>query len=117
MTRARKASTLTTELTPIEREIPCFRIYPEHEPENYIAETNESLPRDAQEKHARLMAAAPDLRNALEDLLGDRPAVQGGICVRCGRDYRAEGPMEGDCWSDDCPSAIARAALAKAGPS
>jgi hypothetical protein len=44
-----------------EREIPNFRIFPEDEPENYIAETNEHLPAEVQECHARLIASAPQL--------------------------------------------------------
>jgi hypothetical protein len=50
----------------IEREIPCFRIYPEASPEDYVAETNEHLPCDVQEAHARLFVAAPSM---LDDLL------------------------------------------------
>jgi hypothetical protein len=50
----------------IEREIPNFRIFPEDAPENYIAETNEHLPGDEQELHARLIAAAPELRDELQ---------------------------------------------------
>jgi len=54
--------------TTIDREIPNFRIFPEDEPENYIAETNEHLPGDAQERHARLIAAAPQSLDALLDI-------------------------------------------------
>ena len=50
----------------IEREIPNFRIFPEDDPENYIAETNEHLPGDVQEQHALLIAAAPELFEALD---------------------------------------------------
>jgi hypothetical protein len=49
-----------------EKEIPNYRIFPWEDPENYIAETNEHLPGDEQEKHALLISAAPDLREALE---------------------------------------------------
>lgn len=49
-----------------EVEIPNYRIFPWDEPENYIAQTNEHLPGDVQEKHALLISAAPDLREALE---------------------------------------------------
>lgn len=66
------------------------------------------------EANAHLIAAAPELHDALEDLLGDRPSVQGGICIHCGRDFRDEGPMEGNCPSEDCPSTIARAVLVRA---
>jgi hypothetical protein len=61
----------------------------------------------------RLRLAARDVLEALEDLLGDRPAVQGGICQHCGRDYIGDF-LEGDCLSDDCPGEKARAAIAKA---
>ena len=54
-----------------------------------------------------------DLREALIDLLGDRPGVQDGICQHCGRDYMPD-IVEGDCPSDDCPSFQARAVIAKA---
>jgi hypothetical protein len=57
--------------------------------------------------------AVPELLEALIDLLGDRPSVQGGICQHCGRDYIGD-MIEGDCPSDDCPSFKARAAIAKA---
>jgi hypothetical protein len=49
-----------------EKEIPHYRIFPWDDPENYIAETNEHLPGDVQEKHALLITAAPDLHEALE---------------------------------------------------
>jgi hypothetical protein len=62
---------------------------------------------------ARLREAAPLLLEALKDLLGDRPSVQGGVCQYCGRDYISEF-LEGNCPSDDCPSFQARAAIAKA---
>jgi len=49
-----------------EKEIPHYRIFPWENPEHYIAETNENLPGEVQESHARLISAAPDLREALE---------------------------------------------------
>ena len=52
--------------TKSEREIPNFRIFPVDDPENYIAETNEHLPGDTQERYALLIAAAPQLFDALE---------------------------------------------------
>ena len=45
------------------REIPCFRIFPEDDPERWIAQTNEDLPREVQEEAAVIMAEA--LSNAL----------------------------------------------------
>ena len=50
----------------IKREIPGFRIYPQDRPEEFIAQTNEDLPCDVQEAHARLFTAAPELLDALE---------------------------------------------------
>ena len=35
----------------------------------------------------RLRKAASELLNALKDLLGDLPSVQGGVCQHCGREY------------------------------
>ena len=49
-----------------EREIPNFRIFTVDDPKNYIAETNEHLPGDTQERYALLIAAAPQLFDALE---------------------------------------------------
>ena len=49
----------------VEREIPSFRIFPEDEPENYIAETNEHLPGDVQERHARLISASQAMLDTL----------------------------------------------------
>ena len=73
------------------------------------------------EANARLIAAAPKLLEALRDLLGDSPAVQGGDCQWCGREYGDPNDPEitttvpdGDCPSDDCPSFLARAAIAEA---
>lgn len=58
-------------------EIPCFRIYPEDEPDDYIAETNEHLPFDIQEAYARQITASSLMFAALkfalpymEDLAG-----------------------------------------------
>ena len=41
-----------------EREVPCFRIFPEDQPERRIAITNEDLPADVQEEAALIMARA-----------------------------------------------------------
>jgi hypothetical protein len=60
----------------------------------------------------RRRKAAPELLEALKDLLGDLPSVQGGVCQHCGREY--QDIVSGDCPSDDCPSFKARAAIAKA---
>lgn len=52
-----------------------------------------------------------ELLDALIDLLGDLPSVQGGECAHCGREYH---DIEyGDCPSDDCPSFKARAEIAR----
>jgi hypothetical protein len=65
--------------------------------------------------HARLAALNAELLEALHDLLSDRPEIQSGGCIRCGRDYRAEPKLEGgNCPSDDCPSYRARQLLARA---
>ena len=55
----------------------------------------------------------PVLLEALQDLRGDRPEVQGGVCQHCGRDYIHDF-LEGDCLSEDCPATKARAAIATA---
>jgi hypothetical protein len=61
--------------------------------------------------------AAPALLAALKDLLGDQPGVREYQCQWCGRDYRDDDPdldmRTGDCSFDECPSFIARAAIAK----
>jgi hypothetical protein len=66
----------------------------------------------------QLITAAPELLEALIDLLGDQPSVQHGQCLHCERDYRDTNPdfeiETGDCLSGDCPSYKARAAIAKA---
>jgi len=54
-----------TESDGSERELPNYRIFPDDAPEEYIAETNEHLPGDVQESHALLIAAAPQLLDAL----------------------------------------------------
>jgi hypothetical protein len=56
-----------------------------------------------------------DLHSAIDDLLGDKPDIQSGSCVHCGRDYRDEPQLEGGaCPSDDCPGARARSVSARA---
>jgi hypothetical protein len=55
-----------TEADGSESELPNYRIFPDDNPELYIAETNEHLPGDVQEGHARLVTAAPQLLEALE---------------------------------------------------
>lgn len=65
------------------------------------------------ERRDRVRAAAPQLLAALEGILGDCPSVQDGLCRYCGRSY-AHVFMDGDCPSDDCPSFIARRAIAQA---
>jgi hypothetical protein len=48
----------------VERELPCFRIAPEGEPDHWIAQTNPDLPPKVQEEAAFLIA------EALSQLLG-----------------------------------------------
>ena len=60
-----------------------------------------------------LLVLSPALLESLEDLLGGRPDVQGGICQHCGRDYIGDF-LEGPCPSDDCPAHRARALIVKA---
>ena len=65
--------------------------------------------------HARLEALNAELLAALHDLLGDRPDIQSGGCIRCGRDYRAAPELEGgNCPSDDCPGYRAHQLCARA---
>jgi len=86
----------------------CARIvYMEDEQGNVFHEDT------ALDQGYREWSAVGDLIEALKNLLGDRPTVQGGICQCCGRGYIGDF-FEGDCASDDCPSSIARAAIAKA---
>jgi hypothetical protein len=40
------------------RELPCFRIFPEDNPERWIARTNENLPCEVQEEAAVFLAHA-----------------------------------------------------------
>jgi hypothetical protein len=68
--------------------------------------------------NANLIAAAPDLLNALEGLMAgpDTREINGRFeCAHCGRDYGYAGDEAPErCESDDCPAFIARAAIAKA---
>ena len=65
--------------------------------------------------HAELTLLNAELLDALQDLLGDRPDIQSGCCIRCGRDYRAEPELQGrNCSSDDCPGYRARQLCARA---
>lgn len=66
-------------------------------------------------QNRQLRSVNIELLAALDDLLGDRPDIQSGHCVRCGRDYRAEPELEGaSCPSDDCPGYRARQLSARA---
>ncbi len=66
-------------------------------------------------RNRRLNAINAKLLAILEDLLGDRPDIQSGTCIRCGRDYTAEPELEGgNCPSDDCPGYCARQICARA---
>ena len=63
----------------------------------------------------RLAVLNAELLGALLNLLGDQPDIQSGMCIRCGRDFRAEPELEGiDCPSDDCPGYRARQLCARA---
>jgi len=42
----------------LEIETPCFRVYPEDDPERWIAQTNQDLPAEVQEEAALMIAAA-----------------------------------------------------------
>lgn len=74
--------------------------------------------KQARKQRARnksLRALNAELLSAIEDLLGDRPDIQSGACIRCGRDYRDEATLEGaHCPSDDCPAYRARHVCARA---
>jgi hypothetical protein len=61
------------------REIPNFRIFPVDDPEHYIAETNEHLPGGTQERYALLIAAAPQLFDALEYFFNVLHDYQGSV--------------------------------------
>jgi len=57
----------------------------------------------------RLAVLNAELLGALLELLGDQPDIQSGMCIRCGRDFRAEPELEGTCCpSEDCPGYRAR---------
>ena len=62
---------------------------------------------------ARLIAAAPALLAALQDVVGERCSDDdsNGHCVWCGRDLEAAQQF---CDGDDCAGQLARAAIAKA---
>jgi hypothetical protein len=65
-------------------------------------------------RNKRLIALNSELIAALEDLLGDRPDIQSGHCVRCGRDYSDAPKLQGaHCSSDDCPGFAARQLCAR----
>jgi hypothetical protein len=88
----------------------CNGQYPWDEFAVYDESGNELL--HLLDEPARLRDAAPELLEALVDLLGDLPSVQHGRCAHCGREY---GDIErGACPSEDCPSFTASAAIAKA---
>lgn len=63
---------------------------------------------------AHLFAAAPDMLAALKDMLGDRPWLQQGTCIHCGREYPDEPEIIEKGCADDCHGEMARVAIAKA---
>ena len=75
---------------------------------------------EEEKANARLIAAAPDMYEALTNLSGDTPdfnEVSHNMfrCRHCGRMYHlTELPEDARGCSDDCPGHIARAALRKA---
>ena len=81
---------------------------------DFRIEFNEAVDEAEELAVVHLIESTPKLLAALKDLLGDRPAVQGGVCRHCGRDYTGKDTPEGDCPSDDCPSFKAKAAIADA---
>ena len=88
---------------------------PEH-PVYIVCQTNMyvTVPHEEAKANASLIAAAPELLEALKDLLGDIPTIDARMdhtCSACGRDmFRGQETCE----SDDCPRVMARAAIAKA---
>lgn len=62
--------------------------------------------------NAALIAAVPELLEALGDLLGTSD-ISGNTCRWCGRKY-GKGHIPIRCESDDCPGYKARAAIKKA---
>jgi hypothetical protein len=66
----------------IEREIPNYRIFSVEGvdgDEDHIAETNEQLPGEVQERHARLISAAPELLDAVEYFFNIMHDYQGSV--------------------------------------
>src|SRR5947209_4970481 len=53
----------------------------------------------------RLRRAAPLLLEALKDLFGDLPSVQGGACQHCGREYPIH-PDASHAWSLPPPAGL-----------
>lgn len=72
-------------------------------------EYGERLPNVA--ANVRLVSAAPDLLEALRDIVGTVRNDEHGHCVHCGRDNSDY--LDSPC-ADDCPGERARAAIAKA---
>lgn len=74
-----------------------------------------NLVRKQRARSKRLASLNTELFAVLHDLLGDKPDIQSGDCIRCGRDYRAEPELEGgNCPGDDCPGYRARQLCARA---
>lgn len=86
----------------LRQEIPCFRVYLEdaHEP---IAETNECLPSDVQERYAMLFTASPSMLVTLTAIAADADA-----CTCHARSWYGKGH------DTQCPIRLANDAIAEA---
>jgi len=88
-----------------ESDLPNFRIFPDDDPELYIAETNEHLPGDLQETHAQLISTSPQMYAALQAIASDEEA-----CTCASRSWYGKGH------DTQCPIRLATDVLALATP-